>query len=332
MRRRKEDTGEPLVPRTLTTLAVPMGIAQQRLYQHWLSTTNFERFFGWKHPGHPLIEAGLVGKFAAGIGQLQKLEYATTLPQADPDAAWPGLAEMELSNWTPKNLKVVELAVEHAAKGEKVLIGSCLIETGRWITERLRERGVRAVHIVEEKDGRAQTLGPRQRAKAIASFRRGDAQVLCCGIPSIRLGHNLDTAAVVIVDGLVFSYEMFDQFIARVHRLTSKKPVTVYVPLVQGSLDEKKWELLSQKAQAADLALDGQLVPQREEPVSLEKVLRDLQRAGIRPTGDEIDEADLKKAWLESLAAVAQMPSASRPPMPHIPPLGTTEQLELFAA
>ena len=150
---------------------------------------------------------------------------------------------------------------------------------------------MRAVHIVEEKDGRAQTLGPRQRAKAIASFRHGDAQVLCCGIPSIRLGHNLDTAAVVIVDGLVFSYEMFDQFIARVHRLTSKRPVTVYVPLVQGSLDEKKWELLSQKAQAADLALDGQLVPQREEPVSLEKVLRDLQRAGIRPTGAEIDEA-----------------------------------------
>ena len=136
----------------------------------------------------------------------------------------------------------------------------------------------------------------------------------------------------MIVDGLVFSYEMFDQFIARVHRLTSKRPVTVYVPLVQESLDEKKWELLSQKAQAADLALDGQLVPQREEPVSLEKVLKDLQRAGIRPTGDEIDERDLKKAWVGSLAGVPDVASIPRDPMPSIVPITSSEQMELFAA
>ena len=107
--------------------------------------------------------------------------------------------------------------------------------------------GVHAVHIVEERDGRAQTVNPRKRGKAIAAFRDGDAQVLCCGIPSVRLGHNLDTASVVIVDGLVFSYEMFDQFIARAHRLTSRAPVTVYVPVVGGGLDEKKWELLCQR-------------------------------------------------------------------------------------
>jgi SNF2-related domain len=331
VRRRKEGTGEPLAPRTLRTLAVPMGTAQQKLYEHWLSKSNFERFFAWKHPGHPLLEAGLVEKFAAGIGQLQKLEYATTLPQADPDRSWPGLEEHELTNWTPKNLKVVDLAIEHARAGDKVLVGSCLIETGRWITERLQERGIRAVHIVEERDGRAQTLGPRQRAKAIAEFRHGSAQVLCCGIPSIRLGHNLDTASVVIVDGLVFSYEMFDQFIARAHRLTSKRPVTVYVPLVQGSLDEKKWELLSQKAQAADLALDGQLVPEREEPVSLEKVLRDLQRAGIRPTGDEIDERDLKAAWEAAAPVASQTPAVTRWE-PPAEPGGPVEQLALFAA
>jgi hypothetical protein len=48
--------------------------------------------------------------------------------------------------------------------------------------------------------------------------------VLLCGIPAIRLGHNLDTASVVVVDGLVFSYEMFDQFIARAHRLSPASP------------------------------------------------------------------------------------------------------------
>lgn len=320
VRRRKEDTGEPLVERTLKTVTVPMGIAQQKLYKHWLSTDTFATFFAWKHPGHPLIEANLVEKFAAGIGQLQKLEYATTLPESDPDQ-WPGLDDLELSNWTPKNMKVVELALRHVQAGEKVLIGSCLIETGPWIAERLREHGVHAVHITEERNGRSQTLDPKKRAREIHEFRYGDAQVLCCGIPSVRLGHNLDTASVVIVDGLVFSYEMFDQFIARAHRLTSKKPVTVYVPIVRGSIDEAKWELLSKKAKAADLALDGQLVSEREEPVPLEQVLRDLQRAGIRSNGDEVSERDLRRSWIRNAPSRARTrrttPTRTARPMPR---------------
>ena len=313
VRRRKEDTGEPLVERTLKTVTVPMGVAQQRLYQQWLSTKTFKSFFEWKHPGHPLVEADMVEKFAAAIGQLTKLEYATTLPESDPDH-WPALDSFERSNWTPKNLKVVELAIKHAQQGEKVLIGSCLIETGPWIAARLREQGIHAVHITEERNGRSQTLDPRKRSGAIHEFRYGAAQVLCCGIPSVRLGHNLDTASVVIVDGLVFSYEMFDQFIARAHRLTSKRPVTVYVPIVRGSLDESKWDLLSRKAHAADLALDGQLIAEREEPVPLEKVLRDLQQAGIRSTGEEASERDLERSWQRSLSTRTHQPQTTRPP------------------
>ena len=87
----------------------------------------------------------------------------------------------------------------------------------------------------------------------------------------------------------VFSlFEMFDQFIARAHRLSSRKPVTVYVMLTKGSLDEKKWTLLSAKAAAADLALDGQLMDEREEPISLEQVLKELQAKGVPLTGEEI--------------------------------------------
>jgi len=107
-----------------------------------------------------------------------------------------------------------QVALEHVEAGEKVLIGSDLIETGRWLCERLREKGVEAAHIVEERSGRAQTMNPRRRAKAIEACKTGRTQVLCCGIPSIRLGHSLEAASCVIANGLVFSYEMFDQFIA----------------------------------------------------------------------------------------------------------------------
>ena len=86
---------------------------------------------------------------------------------------------------------------------------------------------------------------------------------------------------------------MFDQFIARAHRLSSKKPVTVYVMVTKESLDEKKWALLCAKAEAADLALDGQLMDEREDPISLEEVLKQLQKEGVSVTGEEIPEADM---------------------------------------
>lgn len=154
VRRRKRDMGE-LPPRTTRTIAAPMGKSQLELYRFWLDAGNFERYFGWKHPGHRMLEAGMVQRFAAALGQLSKLEYATTLPEADPDILWPGLAGYQHSNWTPKNLKVLQVAIDHVQRGEKVLIGSDLIETGRWLCDRLLEKGVRAAHIVEERAGRS---------------------------------------------------------------------------------------------------------------------------------------------------------------------------------
>jgi hypothetical protein len=190
VRRRKQHMGK-LPPRTTRTIAAPMGVSQMELYKFWLSSANFRRYFEWKHPNHPLTDANLVELFAAGLGQLTKLEYATTLPEADPDlGGWPELEGFEHSNWTPKNLKVLQVAMEHVEAGEKVLIGSDLIETGRWLCERLKEKGVRAAHIVEERSGRAATMSPRKRAAAIERFKTGQTQVLCCGIPSIRLGHS----------------------------------------------------------------------------------------------------------------------------------------------
>ena len=330
IRRRKRDFGEPIVPCTLKTVSAPMGVAQRELYEKWLSKSTFAAFFTWKYPDHALVASGQIERFAAACGQLTKLEYATTAPEAATDRDWPGLAGLEHSNWTPKNMKTLELILQHVKAGEKILVGSDLIETGRWLCDRLLEKGVRAGHIVEERNGKPATVNPKKRAIVMRDFRHGSLQVLLCGIPAIRLGHNLDTASVVVVDGLVFSYEMFDQFIARAHRLSSRKPVTVYVMLTKGSLDERKWALLSAKAAAADLALDGQLMDEREEPISLEQVLKDLQAQGVPLTGEEIAEAELRTAW-EATTNVIPLVPHRKPPAP-IEPLGETEQLELFAA
>jgi hypothetical protein len=143
----------------------------------------------------------------------------------------------------------------------------------------------------------------------------------------MNLGHNLDTANVVIVHGLPWDYATFDQFIARVHRLTSKRDVTIYIVLTEGSIDERKWQLLNNKSAAAQLALDGHLFEQHEEQIDLQKVLDDLKAKGI-PTGTTINEADITRQWqkyniippIEGVVPNASHPKATIPAT-SVPPL-----------
>lgn len=309
---RKEQTGEPLVKRTYHPVSVPMGVRQKQAHRFWLS--RFADYFKYKHPHHSLVRQGLVDKFAAALGQLWRLETASTLPASDePSREWSEAAAAfgELSNWTPATLKVLELPMEHVAKGEKVLIGSDLIETGPWIAARLNEKGVRAVHITEEKAGKTGTKNPRKRAREVREFVEGDAQVLCAGVNALKLGHDLSQASTVILHGLPYSFMSADQFIARVHRLTSKRDVSVYVVIPRGSLAQEKWQLLSDKGGASDLALDGELSVEPEEAVDWSKVLREMKARGIAADGDEVLEEDVEAAWNRTPALA--MPATTFP-------------------
>jgi SNF2 family DNA or RNA helicase len=110
---------------------------------------------------------------------------------------------------------------------------------------------VRAVHVVEEREGRAQTKNPRKRAAEVYEFVEGDAEVLCAGVQAVQLGHNLDAASAVVLPGLRWSLSALSQFEARVHRLTSTRPVSVYVVLTRRSLDERKWGCCARRAPPA---------------------------------------------------------------------------------
>jgi hypothetical protein len=181
---------------------------------------------------------------------------------------------------------------------------------------------VRAVHVVEEREGRAQTKNPRKRAAEVYEFVEGDAEVRCAGVQPVQLGHNLDAASAVVLTGLRWSLSALSQFEARVHRLTSTRPVSVYVVLTRRSLDERKWGLLRKKGAASDLALDGQLVGEQEKPIDWNKVLREMRAAGVRATGDELDERDLRALWQR----------ADGPYAPLRPPASVVPLTERFAA
>jgi hypothetical protein len=332
IRRRQEQMGE-MVPRREIAVEVPMGRAQLALHKGWLA--DFPRFFEARHPDHPLTRTpGAVKRFAAVLGQLAKLEYASTMPEADPDAEWVlGGEELLASAWTPAMMKALELALKHVRGGEKVLIGSDLIETGPFIAARLRERGVRAVDIVKRgPDGGHQTKGPRQRAAEIGAFAHGAAQVLCTGTKAMRLGHSLSAASVAIVLGFPWAHEENDQFKKRVHRLDSPRPVTIYVIYPRFAMGWKKFLLLARKAAASDLALDGQLIDVPEEAIDWRKAVAEMAAAGAELHGEEaIAEETLRDLWEAAEGPYA--PLRPRPDPAPREPLNpdSTEQLELFA-
>lgn len=297
-RLRKEESGEPLVERTFYPTMVPCGANQRRVTELWLM--GFADFFKAKYPEHRLVIKGLHEWMAPMLGLQPKLEYAATMPTADPDSDYwveKGKVE-EATNWTPKNARVLELAMHHAAQGDKVLIGSALKAPGRWLHDELNARGVRAINILAktEDDDDLKTLPPAKRAAIVREFQTGDAQVLVSS-HALNLGHNLDKGSVVILTGLPWDYATFDQFIARVHRLTSENAVKVYVVLSKGTIDERKWKLLVDKASAANLALDGRLVEETEEKISESEIIAQMIAAGIPVDGTEVLESELEEAW-----------------------------------
>ncbi|MGI4791990.1 MAG: SNF2-related protein [Janthinobacterium lividum] len=289
VRRRKEDSGEPLVPRKFVPVTVPMGTLQRRQYAHWLN--GFTSFYCERNPS---ADPAMVEMSAAILGQLHKLEYASTLPTADPDADY---WRVPVSDWTPKTLKVCEIAAFHAARGERVLVGSDVMKVGKFVADALNERGIPAGHILEEDSrGNTKTMKPSDRAGAVKAFQEGDTRVLCAGVQSINLGHNMDQASVVILDGLPWDYATLDQFIARVHRLSSKRPVTVYVVMTESSLDERKWSTLEDKGKVANLALDGDLFEKEQDPINVKAILKEMIERGL-PAADTVQEADCQRLW-----------------------------------
>jgi hypothetical protein len=151
--------------------------------------------------------------------------------------------------------------------------------------------------IKSSAQGKRPLKDPRTRAAEVYEFVEGDAEVVCAGVQAVQLGHNLDAASAVLLTGLPWSFSALSQFQARVHRLTSTRPVSVYAVLTRGSLDERKWELLRKKGAASDLALDGRLVGEQERPIAWNKVLREMRAAGVRASGDELDAHDLEALW-----------------------------------
>src|SRR5262249_32081422 len=86
-------------------------------------------------------------------------------------------------------------------------------------------------------------------------------------------------------------------FLKRARRLTSLKPVTVYIIIPENSLTTRIWSGLKDKTAASDLALDGKLSRTDEKPIDRAAILREMQERGARLDGSEVPEPEVQRMW-----------------------------------
>ncbi|MES2923135.1 MAG: DEAD/DEAH box helicase [Verrucomicrobiota bacterium] len=284
LRCRKADCGEDIVSKTVRPIEVSMGAAQAAVYQEHLTN-------------RPLAPAAggakcLSGFTAAGM-QITNLRIAALCPDA------PALADVvsnahpsrkrSWTRWTPKLAAVLSLISELLDQGEQVMIGSPFTRFNQTLHELLLEAKVTSLLL----DGEA---SPTERGRQARTFKTADAAVLVASYVAMGKGHSFANCAHLIAAGYPWAYDVLAQFVDRIWRLDSPRPVTVYPVITAGSIEERMRDYFYDKSDTAQLTLDGKLFPETVDEVDPERLLAEAFDT-FKADGPLVDETLLEAAW-----------------------------------
>ncbi len=171
------------------------------------------------------------------------------------------------------------------------------------LAERLCEAGVR--HVVL--DGRV-TQKKRVLVANVFEFGREgvDGQTIpgmLISVDSMSEGHSFHCCNNIILIAYSWAYNKFKQFLDRVHRLVSEKPINVYILLTHGTIDRKLESLVQDKSNASDLVLDGCLMGERSEDINFAELLA-IARSDFDPQHATVPETRMAADWSVRLSAL----------------------------
>lgn len=149
---------------------------------------------------------------------------------------------------TNKLIRTIELARDNA--GAPVLIGSTRAAFSNILCQSLRRLGIRAAIA----DGRTH---PDERAMLAREFASGRLPVLIASLNSMSQGHDFPDCPTVILPTLALAFDDNEQFLHRVWRLTSSKPITVHIVSTSHSIDQRIAEIYLEKRAVTKLVIDG---------------------------------------------------------------------------
>ncbi len=284
LRRRKAECGEDIVPKTVRPMQVAMGSSQAAVYREHLGN-------------RPLAPAdnptARLNPFTAAGMQITNLRIAALCPDSPSldtvvSHAHPA-RKKSWTPWTPKLATILTLISDLLDQGEQVMVGSPFSRFNHTVHQLLREAGIPALML----DGE---VSPADRGLLARTFKSADCPVLVASYEAMGRGHSFENCAHLIAAGYPWSYDVLAQFVDRIWRLNSPRPVTIYPIITGGSIEVRMRDLFGDKSDTAQLALDGQLFPETVDEIDPERLLAEAFEA-FKNAGPLADESLLEAAW-----------------------------------
>lgn len=154
-----------------------------------------------------------------------------------------------------KAVATAEYVAQLVQQGEQVVVMGWHVEPIAMLNHELTkfDVGGAPIRVAEFVGG----MTSQQKADEIDSFRSGDSQVLIANIRSGGTGLNLDTAAHLVFFQLPWSPGMLAQASDRIYRVTQKRDCTIHVVNALGTVEERMFFTLHNKAQVIDMINAG---------------------------------------------------------------------------
>ena len=260
-----------IVPCTVKEVRVPFGTQQEKLYRHYLKTSNLQG----KARGNALAQQTFLRDVCCDPLSLSRKTLGVP---------WPGLVGSSLN---PKLLTMLDITRERLELGEQVLIVCSRINQSNELQRRLKEAGVTCSRMDSTvKDVAAQAL----------AFKRGHTRVCIMGI-QMAVGHSFHKCSNLVIGSLEWTYSAKIQAMGRVWRMNSINPVHVWCVLNQESVEELMFDRVASKEDAATLCLYGRReehagVYEDASSITAEHIIN-YQRSG----GVTISETQCEKDW-----------------------------------
>ncbi len=284
----KEHCNPNLQPCEVIDVRVALGKEQAKLYQHWLERRNY------------LNEYKSVLTIARV--QLQRLRGVCASP-----ASLDYTRGMCRSNFNPKMVTILQLIRDCLRRGEQVVVVSARVEQTDAIVSRLAQAGITMARIDSSVKAELHTAEANR-------FKKGEARVMFMGIRCAQ-GHSFDQCPNLIVGSLEWSYGTLNQAQGRVWRLTSPKPVKIWVVLHENTVEELLFDRVAVKQDAATLCLHGTRVPRDFKTLDSSEVLAEHIVNYNAGDGEILSESECELQWHE---LKQQLVIANRPVLAEI--------------
>lgn len=276
LRRRKRDMEAEIPPKIRHVVHVTMGTAQAVVYQYHLNANYVDRY------GSQAIGAKLQALRIVAANPCSPLLRAV----ADHD----GHGEFRSNHdYIPKLACALNLICRFLNAGEQVIVFSAFQSSSDVLAARLREATVPYMTL----DGR---VSPKRRGMLSQEFKNRKVPVLLAGIESMAEMHSFPECTNAILMSYSWAWDKFEQAINRIHRINSRGPVHVYSIICEGSIDRKLEEMIHEKADSAELVIDGKLLEKEQPEVDFCKLIAVAEKE-FHSSVQSIDERTLKNEW-----------------------------------